>query len=475
VDRFITRPFIWLSLGIGLGAGFGIGTGALLAVALGLPVGAWWAAMAQAHGHAQVFGFAGLMVFGVGFLFLPRLRGAPLWGAQYVPWVLRLYAGGVLLRVAAQMLAPFLAVTRTGPLVVAASFGIALSGLLTLAGGALAVVLLVQTARHGPPVEQRIGLMHVLPLLAAAWLGLLASLVVNAWGTLSVLDSWRAVPGGVTGVRLAPWLVPPIWDALTVRLALLGWLVPLAIAFAARNFPLFLWTQLAPAAHLRWGMALFSVGLGLELVGGIGAFGRAAGSIGLIEVGRAFAALGLLWLTGVVGALGPKSEPPGGRSNPEETALAEIASGPLVDAFVWLAIAGGLMLLQSALPAAGLPPPPEDAVRHALGAGFVLLLIVGMALRLIPGLSGGKRRVDLRAARVAALAAQIAALLRVAPLLAVWLLSSFGIAGEYGRVATILLAAAGLAGAVSIAALWQALRESLAFPTRSATAESSER
>ena len=64
---------------MGLGAGFGIGAGSFTAVTLGLPVGAWWAALTQAHGHAQLFGFAGLMVFGVALHFLPRLRGCLLY------------------------------------------------------------------------------------------------------------------------------------------------------------------------------------------------------------------------------------------------------------------------------------------------------------------------------------------------------------------------------------------------------------
>ena len=451
---------------MGLGAGFGIGTGAFIAVALGLPVGAWWAALAQAHGHAQLFGFAGLMVFGVALHFLPRLRGAPLWRAQYVPWVLRLYGGGVLLRVLAQMLAPFFAVTGIVPLVLLSSVAIALSGLFTLAGGGLAVLMLVQTARNGPPLAQRAGLVQVMPLLSAAWLGFLAALLINAWGSLTVLDFWRLPPGTrVTQVRVAPWLVSPIWDALTVRLALLGWLLPLSVAFAARNFPLFLWTQLAPAESLRWGLALLAAGLALETGGGVGTLGGAAGATALFEVGRVLIALGLLWLTAVVGVLGPKIEPPGRRAAPAETELAQIAAGPLTDAFVWLAISGGLMLLQSILPALRLPPPPEDAVRHALGAGFVLLLIVGMALRLLPGFAGGEKRpVTMRAARIAASAAQAAALLRVAPLLATWLLSAFGIDGSFGRPATFLMAASGVAGAVSLGALWWALREALAPP-----------
>jgi uncharacterized protein involved in response to NO len=473
--RFLTRDYLRLALAIGLLAGFGLGTGAFLALLLRLPVGSWWAATAQAHGHAQLFGFAGLMVFGVAFIFLPRLRGAPLWGTRYVPWVLALYGGGVVLRLVTQIAAPPVSAFGATSVVLFVSLLLALSGPLTLAGAVLGVTLLVQTARHGPPLAARAGLQQVLPLVVVAWVGLLLALAVNTWGTLSVLGAWHVPVGTRVGiVRAAPWLVAPWPDALTIHLALLGWLAPMAIAFAARSFPLFLWTQVAPGQWLRWGLVLLSSGLILETLGGIGAAGNTAGSIGVIELGRLLVAGGLLWLTAVVGALGPKS-PPAGRAGPAGQArgagnashmeLEEIARWPLMESFVWLTIAGGLILFQALLPALGITPPPEDAVRHALGTGFVLLLVVGMALHLVPGFAagaeGGRRTVDLRAARVATWAAQAAAVLRVAPLLANWLLSSTNVVESTRTPTLILFALAGVAGAVSLGALCWALRAPL--------------
>lgn len=57
-------PFVRTAIALAITAGFGLG-------------GTRWPAAEQAHGHIQVFGWAGLMVLGVGFHFLPRLRGAP--------------------------------------------------------------------------------------------------------------------------------------------------------------------------------------------------------------------------------------------------------------------------------------------------------------------------------------------------------------------------------------------------------------
>ena len=460
VDRFVTRPFIQLSLAVGLFAGFGLGSAPFVLGALGIPLGQARPALAQAHGHAQLFGFAGLMVLGVALVFLPRLRGAPLAGAGLVPWVLALYGGGVLLRVVTQVAAPFLAPAAQERLLPLAVFGFLAGAALTLAGAIVVVAMLVGTALAGPPLRQRAGLLHVLPLLVTAWLGFLAALVANTAGAFESWRAWALPLQRLPVVGQAPWLIPPAHDALAVRLALLGWLVPMSVAFAARNFPLFLSTPPAPRRALAAGAALLIGGVLLDM----GADPRTV-------VGRLGAALegtALLWLTGVVGALGPRTPVPGRPRDAREAERAEIAATALTDSFAWLAVAGVLLIAQAGLPLAGIAPPPEDVWRHALGAGFVLLLIVGMALRLIPGFAGGGSEIDLRAARVAVRAAQAAALLRVAPPLAVWLLSAVGPAVDPGAIISWLLGAARISGAVALGALWLALRPALRRPGRAA-------
>ncbi|HET7768775.1 MAG TPA: hypothetical protein VFN74_08350 [Chloroflexota bacterium] len=452
-DRFLTRGFVHLSLGVGLLGGFGLGGASFAASALGLPTGAYWPALAQSHGHAQLFGFAGLMVLGVALVFLPRLRGAPLRGAEWVPLVLVLYGGGVIVRVVIQSGAPFLGPLGLGRFGFAAGGVIALSALLELAGALIGTGLLATTGVSGPPLAQRPGLRQVLPLLVAAWLGFLAALALN---TLAAFDAlWRSLLGdGIPLVGQAPWLLDPALDALLVRIAFLGWLVPMSVAFAARNFPLFLWTKPAPGRWLTWGLVVLMAGLTLDVAASL--FGLFA------EIGTALEGIALLWLTAVVGALGAKKPPPGRPRDPTEAQLAGLTRLPLTEAFVWLAVAGALLLLRAALPFLGLPPPPEDVLRHTLGAGFVMLLIVGMSLRLIPGFAGGVHLDRLRAAGAAIWSAQVAALLRVAPPLALWLTTTAGLDPAPPRLVSVLLSFSGLAGAISLAALWLTLSPALA-------------
>jgi uncharacterized protein involved in response to NO len=169
-------------------------------------------------------------------------------------------------------------------------------------------------------------------------------------------------------------------------------------------------------------------------------------------------------VTAAVGALGPKVRPPGRHADPAEARLARAAGWALVGAYAWLAVAGLLLVAEGLAAWLAWAPPPEDAARHALGAGFALLLIVGMALRLLPGFAGARgRRVALPPALLAITSAQLAALLRVGPVVLTWLVAPLGPAGLAGLSAATaaVLALSGLLGVVAVAGLWVALRASL--------------
>ena len=112
-----------------------------------------------------------------------------------------------------------------------------------------------------------------------------------------------------------------------------------------------------------------------------------------------------------------------------------------------------LLLLADGLAAWELVPrPPADAERHVLGAGFISLLILGMAVRLLPGFAG--RRLHSAGLVWASFwLGNAAALLRVVPL---FLPSS--------RLTVGLLALAGLLGLLAVACLGWNLRQTLRKP-----------
>jgi uncharacterized protein involved in response to NO len=438
-------PFLWAATLLALLGGFGLG-GALV-----LHQTAWRFPAAQAHGHVQVFGWAGLLVLGVSLHFLPRLRGARLAAPGLARAVLALYVGGLTLRLAAQPLAAF--VPAVWPL-------LPLSGALEIAGAALAVGMLVATGRRGRPLRDATALLPVLPYLVLAFTSFVVALALN----LVALLASGPPP------RDAPWLplLPAPWHPLLVHLGLVGFLVPISLAMSVRTFPLYLRVQVPNTRALRVTLAVLIAGLGLRLA--------AIGS-GLAEadlVGRLLEGLALLAAAGVL-------DVPFGRSRAGVLATAQaraaqygVAPRPLPSrasdlhaadallrsAYVWLVVAAALLVVGALLGLAGAPPPPLDAERHTLGAGFVTLLIFGMGARLLPGFLGREHLAHPRLVWATFWLGNVAALLRVGPLLVPWLVALAG--GLPAPPAPSLIALSGLLDMVAVACfgwnLWRTWR-----------------
>src|SRR5712691_13059506 len=97
-------PLLGAALLLGAGGGFALATVLTLTQMLQVSLGPWWSATAQAHGHLQLYGWAGLFVLGVALHFLPRLRGTPLAAPGLVPWILGTQVIGLLCRATSQPL-----------------------------------------------------------------------------------------------------------------------------------------------------------------------------------------------------------------------------------------------------------------------------------------------------------------------------------------------------------------------------------
>jgi uncharacterized protein involved in response to NO len=430
---FAGLPFVWAAIIAGLVGGFGLGGALALALALGLPIGAWWLAAVQAHGRAQLVGWAGLMVLGVGLHVLPRLRGAPLVRPQSTRWALALLATGLGLRVVGQPLG-----AAPGAPAWLGWVSLALAGLLMAAGAAVALALLLATHRAGPPIVDYGGFGQIKPLLVTGLAVLEGALLFDAG------------LGIVTAAAAAPVLPPAASVAVTILL-LQGFLTPVSLAMSARFLPLYLGLRPAPAPALRLALGLLLVGLTARLA-----------DPALVPLGGIATGLGLLagiWAVGqrVVTPPGtpPRQSPvewlptglwrpqppPAGRGRPV-TSGQRAARLLIRCAYAWLLVAALL-----ALSAAGPAPPTGDLEVHALGAGFVTLLILGVGGLILPGLLGGTAPDP---PLVAALAlGNVAVVLRVLPGLAGWL------APGLLPVAVVpgVMALAGLAGAGAVACL----------------------
>jgi uncharacterized protein involved in response to NO len=434
----IVAPVLASALVIGVAGGFALAATLTLSRGLGIPAGAWWLALAQAHGHLQLYGWAGLFVIGVLLHFVPRLRGSPLVGAQWVRPLLIALIAGLALRALAQPLAAESPLWLWHVLLVASAFVelLALDGLATL---------VFATLLRGPALAARPAFRAVLPLLAIGLFSLAAQPLVNL---LNLLLAARSPAG----------LVPLGPDGLDVTLGLFGFLVPVALAMSAQSLPMYAGLSPFPRRAL-WPLAtLYALGLLLLCMGTVwpAVFAARLAGIGMLAIGAVLLSfvgifLRMMRLRGklpqTVRSLAPQPEAVA-RGYRRQVAAQRSSFGPFValvaSAYMWALAGGVLLVLDGVFGLAGAALPiPVDAARHSLAVGFIALLICGIAPRMVPGFSGGHIRSPALVAATLWLG-NLAALLRVGSV----------IAGAYvlaGPGAGITLAAFALSGPVGLA------------------------
>ncbi|HKW23133.1 MAG TPA: hypothetical protein VJO13_17240 [Ktedonobacterales bacterium] len=456
-------PLLGTALLLGVFGGFLMATVLTVTRALDVRTGLWWIALAQAHGHLQLYGWAGLFVLGVAFHFLPRLRGSPLAYPAAARWILLALTLGLIARAVAQ---PLLAGSGG-----ASGAGSGVWRLLLVASGVLellalcgAVALLLATARNGPRMATRPALWSVLPFLA----GVCAALTLAALSNL--VNVWRAASSS-TG------LVPGAGDSVNITLGLFGFLVPMALAMSARAMPMYAGLTAFPARWL-WPLAFaYFSGLALACIGAGQGGLSATWANALYGVGLAVMGAVVILFVGVFvrlmrtrGRLPERvrslSPAPAASERAYQTKVTQEkgAYGPFVaiiaSAYMWAAFGGLLLLIDGVSLAIGSYAPfAVDAARHSFAVGFIALLICGIAPRMLPGFSGG-RIVSPALVRATLWLGNGAALLRVGAVLLAQPLASLGDAGAtLDSVIFGLSGPFGLALAICLAVnLWPALQ-----------------
>jgi uncharacterized protein involved in response to NO len=449
-------PVVGAALRLGAGVGFALAAALSVTEATGAARGAWWLALVQAHGHVQLYGWAGLMVIGVGLHFLPRLRGGGLAHPALVPWLLAALVGAMLLRAMSQPL-----VTIGGGSVARA--GLVLSGALECAGVGIVIVLMLATSRRAGPLRSRPALWSVFPYVALAF----ASLGIAAAVNLVNMVRAATLPLGI---------VPSAGDDLNVTLGLMGFLLPMTLAMAARSLPMYAGLETLPVRML-WSTGLVYIA-GVMLAAAGAAAGNRLGDWSAVVANVGFTLIGAVLVVDItlfarlmrsrgrlpsrVAALAPSVEH-ASRRYTAQVRQERQAYGPFValvgSAFTWALLGGALLLGNGMAVATGHAPfVPVDAARHSLTAGYITLLICGIAPRMIPGFSGGRIRSP-RYVTATLWLGNAAAVLRVGSLLAYPALASFGARGRLlDQVAFGLSGPLGLALALCLLVnVWPAL------------------
>ncbi len=380
-------PLLKAALLMGTSGGFLLAAILTVTYALSVPLGAWWEALAQAHGHLQLYGWAGLFVLGVALHFLPRLRGTPLVGARLVPWLPGILIAGLVLRAISQ---PLLSIYPAN----AWRLGLVSSGVLEVAAYVLTLTLIVLTALSGPRPTARPAYWSVLPFFAGAFCSLAIASIINL---LNLVQAAQA--GG---------LVPPTGDTLNVTLGLFGFLVPVALAMSARSLPMYAGLDGFPRRVL-WPLAgAYFAGLLLLCTGVDGGplpatWASIIAGLGMVLLGGVVLLfvgifLGLMRRRGQlperVARLAPSPETLA-RSYQQQVKKEQTNYGPFVglvaSAYLWAMLGALLLLIDGcSVLATGRELVAFDAVRHAFAIGFITLLICGIAPRMLPSFSGGK-------------------------------------------------------------------------------------
>jgi hypothetical protein len=311
----------------------------LLAISSQRAPGSVPAAWVQAHGHAQVFGWIGTFILGIGFYSIPKLRRSNRFAltAAWASWIL--WTCGVALRwmagVAQWQWRVLLPASAALELVAFAIFFRCVSG-------------------HRPEDAGKEALKEWVLLVIAGTVGLLLTLMVNLGAALFLAfrGSAPALPYGFD----QRFLVLETW----------GFLVPFAWGFSAKWLPVFLGLRPVRGRVLLAAGATNSAGVIAALAG----WTLAAVFLLLAGIGVAIAALRLF-------------------ERPRNAAKVKgvHASYPVFIrlAYAWASIAAALGIWAAwTAGSQGI----WGASRHALTVGFLATMVFAVGQRVLPAFSG---------------------------------------------------------------------------------------
>ena len=308
---------------------FVLGVG--LALGIAIPLTGDEEALVQAHAAAQLEGWLGLFVAGMGLRLVPRLSGRRPFPTSLTAAVFGLLALGAVLRVAAAW---------SNPLAVPAAA--------SWAAGSIVLALALASAlssRSRPWTAWRL----------AAWCGAAWWIV---WGALGQAEAARTVDG------IAPADLAGGWEWAGV----IGVTSNFAWAVQARSVPVFFGRRPPGLAMLLPPLLALNAGAVLVVL--------SAFAVPVAGAGFALAGLATVWLAPLAGSVWGRAH----RLRPASRPAARF----VVAANAWAVVGGCLLLASAATGMAAL----RDAALHALGLGFMTILIVGMAQLVTPAFAG---------------------------------------------------------------------------------------
>ena len=331
---FITTGLIFM-----LFPGTFLGVWNLMAISSRRAPGSVSAAWVQAHGHAQIFGWIGTFILGIGFYSIPKLRRLN-WFALSAAWAAwGLWTSGVLLR------------WLTGVYQFEWRIWLPVSAGLELIAF---LIFFRSVSGHRPADSEKKTLDAWVFVVIAGSLGLMLTLLVNFGSALFL------------ALRATSPDLPPDFDQRFLALETWGFLVPFVWGFSAKWLPVFLGLRPVRDRLLLAAVAGNGVGVMAALAGWMAAavFLLASGMITAIYALRLFE-----W-----------PERPAKVKGVHESFPIFIRS-----AYAWALIAAGLGIWAAlAANSQGI----WGASRHALTVGFLAMMVFGVGQRVLPAFAG---------------------------------------------------------------------------------------
>jgi uncharacterized protein involved in response to NO len=293
----------------------------------------------QAHGHAQIFGWIGTFILGIGYYSIPKLRSLKPY-ALWAPWTSwAMWISGVSL------------CWLTGVYEWHWRTLLPLSAVLEMAAF---LIFFLAVSGHRSEASAKSKLDDWILVVIAACIGWFAALVINLFA--AVFLAWKG----------SSPVLPHGFDQRYLVLETWGFLVPFVWGFSAKWLPVFLGLKSARASLLLRAVVLNTSGVLAALVGWMKI------SMLLLAAGVALAIYAL--------RLFESSERPAktGGVHTSFPAFVRIA-------YAW-AIVAGLLGIWASMTATA--PGIWGASRHALTVGFLALMVFSIGSRVLPAFSG---------------------------------------------------------------------------------------
>ncbi|HKV99767.1 MAG TPA: NnrS family protein [Vicinamibacterales bacterium] len=317
----------------------------------------------QAHGHAQIFGWIGSFILGIGFYSLPASRQQAASGLRQAWMAWLVWTAGVLMRWATNVYG--------GPWQIL----LPASAVLELTAFAL---LFSKVARHRP--DGALGLQPAVRIVISATIGLGLTLLFNLGACLYVarLGQTPALPHGL--------------DQRYLTLATWGFLAPFIWGFSAKWLPVMLGLRTTRVRPLLTGVLVNAVAVVLALAGWI------AASAALVPIGAALVIAGL--------RLFERSE------SAAKTRGVSVGFPLFVRlAYLWLLVSSLLTLSAAIWDVSG---GIWGAARHAFTVGFVSTMVFSIGQRVLPAFAGARVLWSPRLMSASVICLNVGCLLRVA-------------------------------------------------------------